>query len=195
MHNAVFIDRDGVLNEDRSWITDPKQLRILPSVSDALRILSKLGYYLFVVTNQASVARGIVTENRIQMIHKALSDRLYKSSGIRIDDFYYCPHHPQADIERYRVDCNCRKPKPGMIYKAAQAHNINLSESFMVGDRPSDIAAGNAAGCNPIWVQTGRHEEPPIISDMNNWNTTPAYTCKDLFTAAIWISTYERRTA
>jgi D-glycero-D-manno-heptose 1,7-bisphosphate phosphatase len=191
MPNAVFMDRDGVLIEDGHLLTDASRMSLMPNVPDALKILARQGFRLVVVTNQTVVARGMATESDIMIIHENLSERIYAASRIRIDAFMYCPHHPHAQIPRYRIVCDCRKPKPGMLFEAARAFNLQLAGSYMIGDRLSDIAAGNAAGCKSIWVQTGHHHDPPIVSDLADPDATPAFVCNDLLAAAQWIENYQ----
>ncbi|MEJ2039696.1 MAG: HAD family hydrolase [Desulfosarcinaceae bacterium] len=192
MAKAIFLDRDGILNKDVGFISHRDQIQVLPAVPDALNIFESLGYILIVVTNQAAAARGIVTEKTIQKINRYLCYLLFKVSKVRISRFYYCPHHPNADLKRYRIECECRKPKPGMLIKAAREYKLELSTSYMIGDRPSDIAAGNAAGCCSILVKSGRHNDPAIVSPNIELNKVPHHTCDNLMAAAIWIQETER---
>jgi D-glycero-D-manno-heptose 1,7-bisphosphate phosphatase len=191
MPKAVFMDRDGVLIEDVHLLTNVNQLSLMPNVPDALKILARQGFLLVVVTNQTVVARGMATESDIMVIHQQLSEKIFKAAQIRIDAFIYCPHHPNAQISQYRVDCECRKPRPGMLFETARALNLQLANSYMIGDRLSDIAAGNAAGCRSIWVQTGHHNDPPIVSSLADLDVTPAVVCNDLLSAAQWIEKYQ----
>jgi D-glycero-D-manno-heptose 1,7-bisphosphate phosphatase len=149
---AVFLDRDGVLLEEGS-------ARIFASVGDALRRLHNAGFELVVVTNQTVVARGLARKEDVDAVHRRLREQLPE-----LDAFYVCPHHPNADVERYRVECDCRKPRPGLLLRAAQELDLDLARSYMIGDRISDVAAGAAAGCTTILVRTGAHLAPPIES-------------------------------
>ncbi len=168
MTAAVFLDRDGVLIEERDdFVVDASRLRILDGVAAGLGKLGRAGFALAVVTNQPVVARGIIDEAQLGRIHQSLLDQLVALGAPRLDGVWFCPHHPQATLDRYRLECDCRKPKAGMLRRAAAALNIDLSSSWMIGDRPSDIAAGRAAGCQTILLECGRHLDPPIVGAEN----------------------------
>jgi D-glycero-D-manno-heptose 1,7-bisphosphate phosphatase len=154
---AVFLDRDGTLIEDVDYLSDFDQVRLFPYTVDALRLLARAGFATVVVTNQSAVARGLVTEDFIMRTHDRLNQRLARG-GARIDAFYFCPHHPDAVVEQYRRSCRCRKPQPGMIEDAARDLSLDLSRSWMVGDRWVDVAAGNAADVGAVLVRTGHAE-------------------------------------
>ncbi len=183
---AVFLDRDGVLIEDVDLLTDSAQLNVLPSVADTLVTLKRQGFMLVVVTNQPVVARGLVTERGVRDLHIELALRLGKS-GARVDAWYFCPHHPHADVAEYRKTCDCRKPQPGMLKRAAIEHAIALEDSFMIGDRTTDIQAGAAAGCTTIHVETGKHRAVPIVGADAVAPATPDHVCADLAEAGKWI--------
>ncbi len=188
MTRAVFLDRDGVLIADADCLTDPCQIRILPGVPSALRRLKNKGFLLVIVTNQAVVARGLATEEKVRHVHQRLNEMLLAMNAPAMDAAYFCPHHPQATLSAYRGACECRKPNPGMLLRAAKEFGLNLGASFMVGDRPSDILAGARAGCRTIWVQTGRHADPPIeTADSSMTVPEPTFTCADLAAATEWI--------
>ena len=157
MRPAVFLDRDGTLIEDVDYLSDFDQVRVFPWTVDALRLLARAGFLTVVVTNQSAVARGVVTEDFIRRTHERLNLQLARG-GAHIDAFYFCPHHPDAVLEQYRRECRCRKPQPGMIEDAARDLPIDLSRSWMVGDRWIDVAAGNAAGVRALLVRTGHAE-------------------------------------
>ena len=158
MTPAVFLDRDGTLIHDVDYLSSLDRMALFPWTADALRLLRRAGFLTVVVTNQSAVGRGIVTEDFVRETHDALNRRLARG-GARIDAFYFCPHHPEAEIQRYRGDCRCRKPGPGMIEDAARDLPIDLSRSWMVGDRWIDVAAGNAAGVRSLLVLSG-HAHP-----------------------------------
>jgi len=167
MNKAVFFDRDGVLNIDNDFITDIKQVVLYENTADIIAYCRNLGYKIFVITNQAIIARGMLSENKLIQIHEEYKTLITKQNpDAVIDKIFYCPHHPDADIEKYRQNCECRKPRPGMILTAGDEFNINLRESFMVGDRMSDITAGVLAGCKTIHCLTGKHTDKPIVSDL-----------------------------
>jgi len=181
---AVFLDRDGVLIEDIDLLTLHDQVCVCIGVPEALRALSASGYQLFVVSNQAVVARGLATEQEVEDVNSFIGTMLSETSGCRIEHFYYCPHHPEATLPQYRIKCECRKPYPGMLLRAGKEYDISLSESFMIGDRISDIVAGHNAGCTTILVETGRHQAKPIISDAMDLTVKPDYVCADLYQAS-----------
>ena len=151
---AVFIDRDGTLNEDCGYIVDPKDLVVYPFAAPAVRLLNDNGVKAIVVTNQSTVARGYCSEQMMDAIHAKLRDELYKE-GAHLDAVYYCPHHPEIGEERYQVDCECRKPKAGMLYQAAREHNIDLERSYVIGDKTMDIEMAKSVGARGALVLTG----------------------------------------
>ncbi len=153
-HPAVFLDRDGTIIEDVGYLDRLERFRVLPYSIDAVRLLNQAGFRVVVVTNQAGVARGLVEESFVKEAHAAL-DAAMAAGGARIDRYYYCPHHPAAAVEAYRCDCECRKPQPGMLRQAERELDLDLSRSFLVGDKWDDIATGAAAGVRSILVRTG----------------------------------------
>ena len=148
---AIFFDRDDTLIEDYGYINDPEQVKLLPGVAEALIGLRKLGYKLIVVSNQSGIARGILTEEVLEKIHQRLQE-LLSQEGAYLDQIYYCPYHIDGAIEKYRKESELRKPMPGMLLKAAEELEINLRESWMIGDKDDDILAGKRAGCRTIYV-------------------------------------------
>jgi D-glycero-D-manno-heptose 1,7-bisphosphate phosphatase len=183
---AVFFDRDGVLIADEGNLTDPRQVRLLPGAAEAASALKQNGFIPVVVTNQPVVARGWITERQLQEIHKHIQ-RMLGPEGT-IAHFFYCPHHPHADLPEYRQDCGCRKPRPGMLLRAANELDVDLNQSFMIGDRITDILAGHAAGCQTVLLETGRHQDPPIVTAYPIDRTvTENYRCRTLMEAIPWI--------
>ena len=186
---AIFLDRDGVLVEDVHLLARFEHIRVLDGVATSLSTLRSLGYLLIVVSNQPIVARGIIEESDVIAIQREVERLISLKNGPRIDAFYYCPHHPEATRPQYRADCECRKPRPGMIQQASDEHCIDLARSIMIGDRITDIIAGQRAGCRSILLQTGRHLDPPIqTSEPINPNITADFVCTGLTEAAAWIS-------
>lgn len=177
---AVFLDRDGTLNRDIGFVTTPKELILLPTVIEGLRVLQEAGFLLLVVTNQSGVARGLYTETGLAAIHGRLRT-LLASSGVQLDGIYYCPHHPEEGRPPYRQACACRKPQPGLVEQAAREHQVDLSRSFLIGDQSRDIATAQAAGVRSILIHTGL--PPPT----NPPHPLPDYVAPDLLTAARWI--------
>jgi D-glycero-D-manno-heptose 1,7-bisphosphate phosphatase len=185
---AVFLDRDGVLVEDVEQLTDADQIRVLPGVPRALLLLRENGFRLVVISNQAVVARGRVTEQQVRELQGELERMIQRQGGPNLDAFYFCPHHPRATLPAYRADCECRKPQPGMLLRAAIELGVDLPSSFMVGDRITDIIAGARAGCRTVLVQTGQHLAPPIeTAQPLDLTIQPGFVSVDLPAAAQWI--------
>ena len=142
---AAFLDRDGVLIEDTSYPHDPALVRWVPGSMGAVKRLNEAGYLVFVVTNQAGVAQGFYPEAQVGVLHNWMNARLAEH-GAKVEAFAYCPHHPAAKLPEYRRDCRCRKPAPGMIEDLLAAWPVDVKRSFLIGDRPTDLAAAEAAG-------------------------------------------------
>jgi len=157
MNKAVFLDRDGTIIEDVGYLSNPQQIEFIPQSIEAIKLLNEAGYKVIVVTNQAGVARGYFTEDMLQTIDKTLQKQILRK-GAYVDRIYYCPHHADHGIYPYNRECDCRKPNPGMLKKAAKDFDIDLSQSFMIGDKASDIGAGQNAGTKTILVLSGRGE-------------------------------------
>lgn len=188
MRRAVLLDRDGVLIEDVHLLTRPDQLRLLPGVPAALTRLQRAGFVLAVVSNQPVVARGMASEAEVEAVNDALQELLIRAGAAGIDKFYFCPHHPQAFLAAYRMNCMCRKPRPGMLLQAGQEFSLNLRDSFMIGDRITDIAAGANAGCLTVLVETGRHGEKAIETpEPFDMKIQANHVCNGLPAAADWI--------
>ena len=181
MNRAVFLDRDGVITKEPPYYAHKiNQLELIPNSAEAIRLLNESGFKVIVVSNQAGVARGYYQEKDIETYNNAMKGQL-EEKGARIDAIYYCPHHPEAVIEKYKIDCECRKPKPGMLKRAEKDLGLDLKRSFLIGDKMSDIEAGYRAGCKTILVLTGQgNDELKKISKMD---IKPNYISKDLFTA------------
>lgn len=150
---AVFIDRDGTINVEKEYLYRVEDFEFIPGAADAIRRLNLAGFLVIVVTNQSGIARGFYSQDDLQRLHSHVEELLAKE-GARVDAWYFCPHHPDG-IPPHNILCDCRKPLPGMLLKAASEHRINLADSWMVGDKLVDAEAGLAAGCHPVMVQTG----------------------------------------
>jgi len=157
-NKAIFLDRDNTIIEDPGYINNPDQVKLLEGVTEPLSELKAMGYKLVVVSNQSAVAKGIVTEEALGQIHKRL-EQLLAEKGVLLDRIYYCPYHIDGVIPKYRRDSDWRKPNPGMLLAAGKDMDINLPESWMVGDSPSDIEAGARAGCRTIMLAGRTHEQ------------------------------------
>lgn len=151
---AVFFDRDGTLIEDPGYLSHPDQVKLLDGAAEVLKQLALLGYKRVVVTNQSAVARGIVSEEMLERIHERLGEQL-ALKGAALDGIYYCPYHPEGVIPEYRRDSDRRKPEPGMLLAAAEEMDLDLKQSWMIGDSGRDVEAGRRAGCRTILLRSG----------------------------------------
>jgi len=154
MKRALFIDRDGTISEEVGYINHPSRFRVFPYAAAAIRHLNENDWLAIVVTNQAGVARGYFTEEMVKTVHAEMTAELGRQ-GARLDAIYYCAHHPSVGEPPYRFDCECRKPKPGLIVRAAEKYDIDLDESWMVGDRYSDVELARNAGLKSAFVLSG----------------------------------------
>lgn len=151
---AVFLDRDGVINEEDGIISRAEQLRLIDGADKAIARLNAAGIPVVVITNQPVVARGLCTEAEVDGLHEHLRVLLL-AHGAKLDAIYFCPHHENADVPAYRVVCDCRKPRPGLLLRATAEHGFDLARCVMIGDRTVDLAAARAAGCAAWLVETG----------------------------------------
>ena len=172
---AVFLDRDGTINVEKDYLYRPEDFEFYPGVPLALKKLKESGYFLIVVTNQSGVARGYFTLAEVDALHNHLQKRLHEF-GTEVDGFYICPHHPEQGSGEYRKQCDCRKGEPGLLLKGAADFRIDMAESYMIGDKLSDIEAGIRAGCQPVLVLTGygtetsqklQSEDIPIFDNLS----------------------------
>jgi|SRR3989344_303505 len=159
MRKTAFLDRDGVINEDVNYLRRKEDIRLLEGSAEAIRILNENYFLTIVVSNQSAVARGMMSEKQVEEINGEIGRLIFEKSEGRIDKFYYCPHHPKADLEKYRIVCECRKPAPGMLRLAEKEYCINMKRSYMIGDMPSDIVAGDRAGCRTILLKSEKNKE------------------------------------
>lgn len=155
---AVFLDRDGTVNREVDYLADPGELELLPGAAEAIARWNDAGWLVVVVTNQSGIARGILSEERLREIHDRLA-LILAERGAVIDAFHHCPHHPEIGEPPYRCDCDCRKPAPGMLLRAAAELSIDLSRSWIIGDSFRDLEAGAAAGVPGILVATGKPDQ------------------------------------
>ena len=164
-NKAIFLDRDGVINKEVNYLSDPKNFEVIEGSIKALKILKQKKFLLIIITNQAGIARGLFSEETLKAIHHKMI-KILEQDNIKLDDIFYCPHHPE-----FTGPCDCRKPKPGMILEAQSKHNIDLTKSYMVGDTLNDIQTGRSAGCRTVLVLTGYGKEEQkkigaIVPDM-----------------------------
>ena len=173
---CIFLDRDNTIMEDPGYLSDPGAVRLLPGVDLALQSLVRAGYKLVVVTNQSAVARGLLSEESLERIHNELRRQL-NERDVHLIAIYHCPYHPEGTIEEYARESEDRKPNPGMLLRAASEHNIDLVNSWMIGDSPSDVEAGQRAGCKTIRVRTKG-------TDAQDEDSQADYTVRNLVDAA-----------
>lgn len=166
MNKAVFLDRDGTINREVNYLYKTEDFVVIPGAIEAIKTFKELGYKAIVITNQAGVARGYYKEEDVQVLHDYL-DKLLEEHNAYIDAYYYCPHHPEGIIEKYKCKCNCRKPQTGMIEQAARDYNINLNESIIIGDKETDVITGRNVGIGKaILVRSGHPiEEEKTVAD------------------------------
>lgn len=189
MRRAVFIDRDGTISEEVGYINHPSRFRVFPYAAAAIKHLNDAGWLAIVVTNQAGVARGYFSEDMIQTVHSGMTKEL-ENGGARLDAVYYCAHHPSVGQPPYRFDCDCRKPKPGLISRAARDFNIDLAGSWMVGDRYSDVELARNAGVKSMFVLSG-YGRGEWEHQRANWTEQPDLVAKDLLEAVRVIAAKE----
>lgn len=185
-HKAVFLDKDGTLIEDIPYNVDPDRIAFTPNAIPALQKLHQAGYQLIVITNQAGVARGYFPESALDAVQQRLQDRL-NDVGISLAGFYYCPHYADGVVEPYAIACDCRKPKPGLLLKAAHDHNVDLTRSWFIGDILNDVEAGRSAHCQTVLINNGNETEW-LLSP----SRIPHHTANDLLEAAEVILSFDR---
>jgi D-glycero-D-manno-heptose 1,7-bisphosphate phosphatase len=151
---AIFLDRDGTLAHEVGYVNHPSRFRLYPWAVDAVRSINQAGLLAVVITNQAGVARGYFPESVIHEVHAAMNAAM-ASGGARLDGIYYCPHHPDVGPPPYRLDCDCRKPRPGLLKRAAAELGADLARSYVIGDRHGDLAVAWAVGAKGALVKTG----------------------------------------
>lgn len=187
-NSAIFLDRDGTINEEVGYLDSADKLQIFPEAFEAIRRINESGMKAIVITNQAGVAKGLFTEEFVRQINGQIQSLLVEKDAL-IDRFYYCPHHPSEGAEPYRKICTCRKPEPGLLKQAAYDLNIDLSQSYMIGDRYRDVETAHRAGAKGVLVMTGYGQD--ILSetgpDQANELNQPNYIAKDILDAVNWI--------
>lgn len=165
MNKAIFLDRDGTINVEKNYLYRIDDFEFLPGVVDALKQLQRAGFMLIIITNQSGIARGYYTEKDFQKLNEWMVTQL-KMQDVIIDQVYFCPHLPDAEVEKYRKDCNCRKPKLGMFQQAIADYNIQLSKSYAIGDKIRDCAICEQTVCKGFLV--GENEQPEIIEKVKD---------------------------
>ena len=169
---AVFLDRDGTINKYVGFLSNIDEFELIPGVADAIKAINDSGYLAIVVTNQPVIARGEVSLSELERIHNKM-ETLLGQKGAYLDAIYYCPHHPHkgyaGERSEYKIDCTCRKPKPGMLLQAAEDFNIDLDQSWMIGDGENDVEAGQAAGCKTVLIGTGAYGQDITVRSLTEF--------------------------
>jgi len=173
MRRAVFLDRDGTINEESNYLWRIEDFSFIEGAAEAIGLLKGAGFLVVVVTNQSGIGRGLYDETDLERLHSHMQDEL-RRKGTEVDACYFCPHHPEHGTGEYGVECDCRKPLPGMLLKAADDLCIDLSVSWMIGDKLADMEAGRLAGCRTMLVRTGygaaeaggAAEDVPVVDDL-----------------------------
>jgi D-glycero-D-manno-heptose 1,7-bisphosphate phosphatase len=178
---AVFIDRDGTISDEVGYVNHPSRFRVFPYSAAAVKLLNDNCWLAIVITNQAGVARGYFAEDMIHTVHDSLKESL-ESEGATLDAIYYCAHHPSVGEPPYRFDCDCRKPKPGLIRRAAEDFSIDLEQSWMVGDRYSDVELARNAGVKSAFVMSG-YGRGEWEHQRSSWTQQPDLVAEHLLAA------------
>jgi D,D-heptose 1,7-bisphosphate phosphatase len=181
---AIFLDQDGALVDGQPRKAEPGRITLCSGAGAALRLLSRLDYRVFVVSNQAGIAFGRVKEAAMHAVHDRLQDLLFRER-LSLDGFYYCPHHPEGSVTSYAFDCHCRKPLPGLLLQAAHDHGVDLRTSWMIGDILHDVEAGNRAGCRTVLIDNGNETEWRLGP-----RRIPTRMAPDLYAAAVLIASH-----
>jgi D-glycero-D-manno-heptose 1,7-bisphosphate phosphatase len=185
MNQAIFIDRDGTLNEEAGFIDRPARFCLFPFAAEAVRLINNAGWRAILVTNQSGVARGFFSEEQLDEMHKHLV-AMMAHEGARLDAIYYCPHHPTEGKPPYRQDCDCRKPKPGLIERAAHDFGLDLARCVVVGDRYRDVEMAHRAGASGVLVLTG-YGRNEYEYQRAGWGQAPEHVAENLLEAVRWI--------
>jgi len=187
-NTAIFLDRDGTINDEVGYLDSADKLRIIPAAFEAVRLINASSMKAVVITNQAGVAKGLFTEEFVREINGQIQSA-FLAQGALINRFYFCPHHPTEGIDPYRLICDCRKPEPGLLLQAAVDLNIDLARSYVIGDRLRDIETAHRAGAKGVLVMTGYGQDlmqeagPDRANELNQ----PDYIAQDILEAVHWI--------
>ena len=188
---AVFIDRDGCLTDEVGYVNHVSRIRLLPRTAPALRRLNEAGIPAVMVSNQAGIARGYFSEDVLHAVHAEMTRQL-AAQGARLDGLYVCTHHPHEGAPPYRAVCDCRKPKPGLLQRAARELDLDLAASAMIGDRISDVAVGQVVGAAGVLVLTG-YGRGEWEHQQHDWTVKPDHVAEDLLDAVEWVLAERRR--
>jgi D-glycero-D-manno-heptose 1,7-bisphosphate phosphatase len=187
---AVFLDRDGTLNADAGYASRYEQIAVYPESFEAVRKLNRAGLLAVVITNQSAVGRGLLTEDELTDMHARLCD-LFARRSARLDAIYFCPHYSLSADLRYKEECECRKPRPGLALRAAEDLGIDLTGSYMIGDKTEDVILARNIGAVPVLVLTGSGRES--LSRLREKGFEPAHVAETILQAAEWVVKREKR--
>lgn len=182
---AIFMDRDGTVCDEVGYVNHVGRLRLLPRSAEAIRLANEAGFQTVLVTNQAGVARGYFDEDLVHEVHDRLR-HLLAEAGARLDGIYYCPHHPEVGAPAYRRECDCRKPRPGMLRRAREEMGIDLAASYVVGDTVKDLGVARGVGATAVLVLTG-YGRGELEHQSHAWTVQPDHVAEDLLDAVRWI--------
>ncbi|MEB3284168.1 MAG: HAD family hydrolase [Candidatus Sericytochromatia bacterium] len=183
MKLAIFFDRDGTINEEVGYIRNLDDMKLIAGAGAALKSVNEAGFLAILATNQSGPARGYYDETWIEKLHERL-ELLLADEGARLDDIYYCPHLPDGTVPAYSGVCRCRKPEVGMLEDAANKWNLDLNRSYMIGDKATDVEAGQKAGCKTILLRSGYGAQ--VLAGTYQWPCTPSFIANDIFEAVAW---------
>jgi D-glycero-D-manno-heptose 1,7-bisphosphate phosphatase len=183
---AVFLDRDGTINVEAGYIHDLANLHLMPGAADAIKRLNDMGVPAILATNQSGPARGYYPETWVHTLNNRVAE-LLEAGGARLDDMFYCPHLPDGTVSEYTLACRCRKPETGMLDDAAAKHGLDLSVSYMIGDKSTDVEVGQRAGCRTVLLRSGFGER--VLSGEYQWAVTPDFVADTLVEAIEWVVT------
>ena len=182
---AIFIDRDGTLSEEVGYVNHVSRFKLFPFAVDAIRLINRSPYLAVLVTNQAGVARGYFAESMVHEVHESIR-RTLEAGGARLDAVYFCPHHPTAGEEPYRQDCDCRKPRPGLLHRAARELGADLGRSYVIGDRKGDLELAWSVGATGVMVKTG-YGRGELEHQAPSWPRQPDLVAEHLLDAVVSI--------
>ena len=182
---AVFIDRDGTLTEEVGYVNHPRRIRLLPRSAEAIRRVNAAGVPVVLATNQAGIARGYFSPQVLRLTNEEMTRQL-KEAGARLDGVYVCVHHPTEGAAPYRLECDCRKPKPGMLHRAARELGLDLAASTVIGDKASDLETGRAVGAAAVLVLTG-YGAGDWEYRRDTFRVPPDHVAEDLLDAVEWV--------
>jgi len=190
MRPAVFLDRDGTMIHETGYLSRVDDLHWFPYAPDAVRLLNRAGFAVCVTTNQGGIGLRLFTEAFVHEVHGRMTATL-AAADARVDGWFFCPHHPSALIESLRVACDCRKPQGGLARQAAEALDLDLSHSYVIGDRPSDMGMGHAVGAMPVLVRTGHGED--VLRAHGGTVPHAVHIATDLMAATAWVLGHSAR--